>query len=300
VAALVEELDAAEIPSAGVGRFFVEARAYLRARAQLLLHLGGEEGWQEQIYPLPPLRVINLARRVVCPATREKVAPQRPFEVKHQVRLMEDRLRQYGLTDWKVVASPRLSAANTDSANRVINIRSEITYSMAEMKRNTVHEVDTHVLRAANGYGQPFRIFAVGAVPSYLMTEEGLAVLNEERMGYTDQRRNRTFAGRVLAARRAVDSAFADVYCELRDFGFSHEEAFTTTKRVKRGLGDTRAPGGFIKDQAYFVGRLLVEEFVLTGGDLTRLYAGKISIEHLPFVRELGLRPPRYIPLPYA
>jgi hypothetical protein len=163
-----------------------------------------------------------------------------------------------------------------------------------------VHEIDTHVLRSANGYAQPFRIFAVGAVPSYLMTEEGLAVVNEERMGYIDQPRTRMFAARVVAALAAQTQPFATIYAELRDYGFSHGEAFTITRRVKRGLTNTAKPGGFIKDHAYLWGRVLVEEYVLSGGDLSRLYVGKIALEHVPYVEDLGLLPPKYLPYPYS
>ena len=166
--------------------------------------------------------------------------------------------------------------------------------------RLVVHEIDTHVLRAANGYCQPYRIFAVGAVPSYLMTEEGLAVVNEERMGYSDHPRTRLFAARVLAAMSALTQSFSVVYAELRDRGFSHGEAFVITRRVKRGLTDTSMPGGYIKDHAYLWGRVQVEEYVLGGGDLSRLYVGKIALEHVPFVEDLGLAPPRYLPYPYS
>jgi hypothetical protein len=108
------------------------------------------------------------------------------------------------------------------------------------------------------------------------------------------------FAGRVLAAARALTNSFAEVYAEQRDYGFSADEAYVTARRVKRGLSDTSLPGGFIKDQAYLWGRLLVEEHVLQGGDLSRLYVGKVSLEQLKMLHELGLRPARYMPLPYS
>jgi hypothetical protein len=213
---------------------------------------------------------------------------------------MRARLREYGLEDWQVVARPNLSSTHTDSANQVVNIRAEARYTIEEMKRLVVHEIDTHVLRAANGYRQIYRIFATGAVPNYLTTEEGLAVVNEERMGYVDVPRTRMFAGRVLAALRATTESFANVYAEQRDYGFTHDEAFTIATRVKRGLTDTAQPGGFIKDQAYLWGRVMVEDYVLTGGDLSRLYVGKIAIEDLPILHEVGLRPARYVPLPFV
>lgn len=296
----IDLLDRIDLPSAGMGIFFRQAREYLQTRLRLRLYVGVTEHWQRQIYPSPSERAHTLAKRLLsAPRAAPREVP-RPFGAEDLGRLMRARLRQYRLDDWKVVMWSNISSINTDSANRLINLRAQATYTMEEMKRLVVHEVDTHVLRAANGYSQPYRVFAVGAVPSYLMTEEGLAVVNEERMGYIDAARTRTFAGRVMAAARALSAPFHEVYAEQRDFGFSHEESFTTAKRVKRGLSDTSQPGGYIKDQAYLAGRLLLEEYIMSGGDLSRLYVGKIALEHVPIVRELGLRPPRFMPFPYS
>lgn len=294
------QLEQLELPGYGVGMFFRQARDYLVKRIDLRLNLGNDSHWQVPMYPMAPDRVITLARRILSQPQPRAREVERPFRASDQVRLVTSRLRQYNLTDWRVEIRPNLSATNTDPSNRVVNLRADLTYSMEEMKRLVVHEVDTHVLRAVNGYAQPYRIFAVGAVPSYLMTEEGLAVVNEERMGYIDAQRTRMFAARVIAALAAHNQPFSTVYAELRDLGFAHGDAYTITRRVKRGLADTAAPGGYIKDHAYLWGRVLVEEFVLSGGDLSRLYVGKIALEHVPFVENLGLYPPKYLPYPYT
>ena len=295
----LESLSSLEVRATGVERVFEEARTYLIKRLVLRLHLGDDEHWTSPLYPPAPMTVRTLARGILAdPATGPDTA-KRPFHAQHLVKLIQARFREYGISDWTVQAKANLSSTNTDPANRVVNVRADSPYSLEEMKRLVVHEVDTHVLRAANGALQPYRIFGVGAMPSYLMTEEGLAVINEERMGYVDMPRTRLFAGRVLAATRAIEAPFAEVYTEQRDHGFSHDEAFLTAKRVKRGIHDTANPGGFLKDQAYLWGRMLVEEYVLAGGDLARLYVGKLAVEHLPLVDELGLVPSRYMPLPY-
>ncbi|MEO6951025.1 MAG: tyrosine/phenylalanine carboxypeptidase domain-containing protein [Polyangia bacterium] len=300
LAAHIEKLQSLDLPGYGVGMFFTQAREYLVKRIGLRLNIGDESHWAQQLYPRAPEHVIQLARRILKQPQQSQRPVERPFRATDQVKLVTARLRQYGLEDWRVEVRPNLSATNTDPTNRLINLRADLQASMEEMKRLVVHEIDTHVLRAANGYSQPYRIFAVGAVPSYLMTEEGLAVINEERMGYIDTARTRVFAARVIAAMAALTSSFRDVYAELRDLGFSHPESFTMTRRVKRGLCHTEAPGGYIKDHAYLWGRVLVEEYVLTGGDLSRLYFGKIALEHVPFVEDLGLLPPRYLPYPYS
>ena len=297
---LRDSLECLELPGYGVGLFFRQARDYLLQRLARRMSVGVDEIWAQPLYPSAPDRVVQLARRILSQAQQNQRVVDRPFGARDQVRLVTGRLRQYGLLDWRVEVKANLSATNTDPANRVVNLRGDLTYSMEEMKRLVVHEVDTHVLRAANGYSQPYRLFALGAVPSYLMTEEGLAVVNEERMGYIDHPRTRMFAARVIAAHSALVNPFSMVYGELLDHGFSPNDAFVTARRVKRGLGDTSQPGGYIKDQSYLWGRVLVEEFVLSGGDLSRLYVGKIALEHVPFVDDLGLLPPRYLPYPYT
>jgi hypothetical protein len=294
------ELEALEIRPVGLGIFFHQAKDYLCARLTMRLNLGDHPIWQRTIYPMPPERIVAVARRILGAPRRQAQEMVKPFQTDEQVRLLRARLKQYGLDDWKVVVKEGISATNTDPSNRLINVRGGLRYTMDELKRMVVHEVDTHVLRAANGYSQLYRIFAVGAVPSYLMTEEGLAVVNEERMGYIDEPRTRLFAGRLLAAVKAATGSFAEVYREQREYGFDHDTAYLTAKRVKRGLGDTAAPGGYIKEQAYLWGRLMIEEYVVSGGDLSRLYVGKVAFEHLALLPELGLRPPRYIPHPYS
>lgn len=298
--AALRRLASLDISPAGVGKFFLEARAYLTQRLLLRLHLGDDERWARPLYPDAPATVRTLARGILADPVRALAPIKRPFRAEHLVRLMEARIREYGLTDWKVQAKPNLSASNTDSANRVVNVRGGTAYSLEEMKRLVVHEVDIHVLRSANGARQPYRLFAVGAVPSYLMTEEGLAVINEERMGYVDVPRTRIFAGRLLASMHARTGSFAEVYAEQRDHGFSHDDAYNTTRRVKRGIHDTRNPGGFTKDHAYLCGRVLVEEYVVAGGAIEQLMVGKIALEHLPHVATLGLVPAHYTPLPYV
>ncbi len=63
------------------------------------------------------------------------------------------------------------------------------------------------------------------------------------------------------------------------------------TVRVKRGLKDTSAPGGFIKDHVYLEGKRALEGFIAKGGNITPLYAGKIGL-----VEEGIILPPAYLP----
>src|SRR5262249_26213535 len=155
----------------------------------------------------------------------------------------------------------RISATNVESANRIINVRADQRYSMVSAKRLLIHEVETHVLRAANGYLQPYGIFGAAVIPGYLATEEGLALVNEERAGYIDKPRLRILAARVIASHLARLVSFREIYDQLIAYRLDPEDAWITVKRVKRGLGDTSKPGGYIKDHVYLWGKLKLEQY---------------------------------------
>jgi hypothetical protein len=146
-----------------------------------------------------------------------------------------------------------------------------------------------------NGYRQHYEVFSTDAIPGYLPTEEGLAALHEKKAGCLTNNRLRRFAGRVIAVSMALKGSFRDVFNELCKF-FPPKEAFEMTVRVKRGLKDTSAAGGFIKDHVYLEGKLALEEFIAKGKDITPLYAGKIGLEQIGMVEEGILLPPTYLP----
>jgi hypothetical protein len=289
----VEEL---AIPIGGIGNFFQEAQRYLAARLRLRLNLGNPALWRRPLYPPPPERIVNLARRLLRSVPPTPTRQVRHFDAEDQAAAMRARLHEYGLHDWRVVTDDNISATNTDTATRTVHVRGDLRYSIEELKRNVVHEIDSHVLRSANGLGQPYRLLSLGAVPSYMLTEEGLAVINEERAHYIDYPRTRIFAGRAIASMRALEAGFHEVFTELRDYRFSHDEAWFMARRVKRGLGDTSHPGGYVKDHMYLWGRMVVEDYILNGGALEDLYVGKVAVEHLTLLNSIGLRAPALLP----
>jgi uncharacterized protein (TIGR02421 family) len=157
------------------------------------------------------------------------------------------------------------------------------------------HEVGTHIVTYVNGRLQPFRLLGLGLV-GYDELQEGLGVLAEHLAGGLTMDRLRLLAGRVVAARAAIEGAsFVDVFRVLTmSHGFATEEAFGITLRVFRG-------GGLVKDAIYLRGLLFVLEYLRKGGELESLYVGKVAPGHLPLLHELRLRgllrPPRILPL---
>lgn len=146
------------------------------------------------------------------------------------------------------------------------------------------HEVGTHVVSHVNASEQPFRLLTTG-LPGSETCQEGLAVLAEHLVGGLTAARLRTLAGRVVGARTVVDGAsFVDTYRELVDgHGFGSRSAFRITTRLHRG-------GGFVKDAVYLRGLRQVMAYLAGGGEPETLLVGKIGLEHVGLVVELGRR----------
>ncbi|MDA2917796.1 flavohemoglobin expression-modulating QEGLA motif protein, partial [Nitrospinae bacterium AH_259_B05_G02_I21] len=85
-------------------------------------------------------------------------------------------------------------------------------------------------------------LFALGTA-GYLVTEEGLAVFQEAQQGVLEVNRLRVYAGQLLAVNTALVGGFEAVFESLLARGFSDEEAFHITLRVKRGLSEVEEPG---------------------------------------------------------
>jgi uncharacterized protein (TIGR02421 family) len=296
---LYERLDALRPDSSPTGRLFEHTRRYLFRRLALRRHLGTAQFWDPDLYGQPPEDLIQIADQMLKMSYLSDETSGMVHGVDRLISMCEQALRQYRLDEWRVVARPQISSSNVESANRLVILRADARYSMTAMKRLVVHEIETHVLRAANGYLQPLRIFGAAVIPGYLATEEGLALVNEERAGYIDIDRQRVLAARVIAAHLARLVSFREIFDRLVGYGLDPQSAWNTVKRVKRGLGDTSLPGGYIKDHVYLWGKIKLEKYIVDGGDLSLLYVGKIGLEMLELVDVMGMKPPRYLPRSY-
>lgn len=101
----------------------------------------------------------------------------------------------------------------------------------------------------------------------------------------------------ALSVIAASKGSFRDVFEFMRDFGLSEEKSFRMALRAKRGFCSTAEQGAFTKDLIYLTGYRKVEKFAKEGGDLKRLFIGKISLEDLPFISQIPeLCAPHIIP----
>ncbi|MGD8999832.1 MAG: DUF1704 domain-containing protein [Granulosicoccaceae bacterium] len=164
----------------------------------------------------------------------------------------------------------------------------------ARLNATLAHEIGTHVLTHYNGSQQPFRELYAG-MAGYEPMQEGLAVLAEYLVGGLSSPRLRLLAGRVLAVHMITEGAdFIETFRSLhKDYGMAPYTAFTIAMRVFRG-------GGYTKDKVYLQGLTQLLDYLSRGGDLDRLYLGKISHDYLPLIEELQWRqvliPPRLRP----
>jgi len=163
------------------------------------------------------------------------------------------------------------------------------------VKRLIAHEIEGHAYRYENGLLQPYSVFARGLSKESLETEEGLAIMVEQKEKINVDAQLREYAGRVFAVSVASKNSFFKTYDILKDY-FLKEEAFTITMRVKRGLHKQSEPGAFTKDAVYLKGFLAVSKF-LEDHSLEELYYGRYSVHDTSLIMDVdGLKKPKYLP----
>ncbi|MET7670870.1 tyrosine/phenylalanine carboxypeptidase domain-containing protein [Micromonospora luteifusca] len=196
-------------------------------------------------------------------------------------------LSELGLDEWTVDHSDHMAARmSVVGRRRQVRVKRGVAFTGATVGRLIVHEIGTHVLRMANGLRQPLHLLAHG-IPGYLGTEEGLAVWHEQQVGMIDADVMRRYALRVIACDTALRAGFRGVF----DAVLPHTtatEAVDLAIRVKRGLIDTSASGGYIKDHIYLGGFIEVTNHLdRHPGDHDLLMACKWPLSAVPQLRTL-------------
>ena len=200
---------------------------------------------------------------------------------------LEKTLELVGLDKWDVDTREK-GSVKVNASNQQLSIPEDRKFTENEMMRLLVHEVGSHTLRGANGYGQEFSIFGAGT-GGYHQAGEGLALFLEQGTGLSNPNTMRKYAGRVKSVESVVNGDdFVETYAMNRESGFDHDQAWSMSLRAHRG-------GGFIKDHIYAEGLRQVnayvrdedeiedtsgiEDFASMDGSLEDLMAGKISVQ---------------------
>ena len=102
-------------------------------------------------------------------------------------------------------------------------------------------------------------------------------MVSEERAGVTAP----GMLSRQTEVVRAIDKArnvgFRELYEEL-SLRVGPGLAWGVGLRIKRGLKNPQEPGVYAKDSVYLKGRMLVADWLDSGGDIAHLYVGKVGV----------------------
>ncbi len=253
----------------------------------------------QALFGAPRADIISAASRFL----RDRVACDLPvpdnqlLSAEDASKQFEEVLNRYGLHDWQIVVRSSMVADCAVGWKRLY-IRQGARFSPMHLQSLISHEIETHILTAENGAEQPSDLFRRGFA-GYLDTQEGLATYNQNRVlsPYHDKRYGP--ARGVLAVVYALEHSFVDTrrYLEA-ELGYTPEKALTKTIELKRGLQDASEPGSFTKGLVYFRGMRAIERYVAEGGDLKRLYVGKVALEDLELIEKIdGLKAPLLVPV---
>ncbi|MBU4502966.1 MAG: DUF1704 domain-containing protein [Nanoarchaeota archaeon] len=266
-----------------IGQLFNQRRKELLTQIDLLMNVGKPSitKYSMELYGQPSKDTVRKATRLLDLESEKETTIYSKLSV---VKKFLDSLLTKGL-NWRVIERDMVAAAAFNVSEKILYINTGRKFSDHDLKRLVVHEIGTHVTRAENGRKQKYNLFYLG-FPGYAMTEEGLAVYNEDRSGLLSNEVLKKYAGRVVAVDLALKNSFSTVYNYLLEF-FDKEDAWTLALRVKRGISNTSRPGAFTKDHIYLSGFYLIKDFVRKGGNLKSLYVGKIGVQHVPYLKKL-------------
>lgn len=251
--------------------------------------------WLSRRYEAPTEAELRNARETIeVPESKAERAEEK-IDAAVAKNILESVLEISKISGWQVVVTEMVAKMAVNSIQKRIKIKQDASFTLADINRLVVHEIETHVFRFENGNRQDFLIFAFG-FKDYLETEEGLAINNEFRAGCLSEADLNKYALRFLLADKCLNASFYEMfkYC-LPYKGNDFDEAFNMVMRFKRVLKDTEVPGGYIKDLVYFRGYHKIK--TLDEPTIQRLYHGKIGIEHLPVLDEMeDIVAPKYLP----
>ncbi len=293
---ILKELDKLDLGYTPMDKIFRKSASRLRSLVKMLESRGSVRSCRisEKIYGTPSPALVAKAKDMLSEPIK-KSAKEKDLTTKQILRMMNNAFVRFG-ANWTVMEKDMAASAAVLAGKRQLLIRTKSRFPKSFVKRLIVHEIGTHVLRAENGSKQPYKIFEHG-LPDYMMTEEGLAVYNEELNKCLDKETMRRYAARTIAISKALNSSFRETFNHLKQFFDDDEFIWRTVVRAKRGLGDTSQHGAFTKDHLYLKGYYEVKSFVEKGGDISKLYYGKVGIDDVPDLDKIpGLIHPMYLP----
>jgi len=277
---VIKRVEAIQTPADELDRIFEMKKRELLLENKIIINRGDEDIIREAtiaLYGFPNEQLLAYANELLEQIPNVEYKKNISSETIRNA--LQKALSDKGMEDWNVEFSIK-NLTTVYPAEKRITVCRKRKFAEIDTKRLSIHEVGVHVLRAANGFEQPLKIFALG-LPGYLSTEEGLTSYFEEITGNTSEEMMRDYAARVIAVDSVCQNLnFRQTFDRLKSYCLSNDQAWNLTVRAHRG-------GGYIKDHVYLDGNRKVKEFATTNGDFNKLYIGKIGIEDLPLVEKL-------------
>lgn len=159
---------------------------------------------------------------------------------------------------------------------KYINIGSAIRRFECNVDRLIIHEIESHVLQTENTKNSPTSLSEFTKYGNQHLYGEGLAIYNEITTRKITPSAYEMYYFRIKAVRN-IQKSFSEIF-EILSENLNAQRAFIMTYRVKRGLTDTSAPGGFPKDASYLLGYYEIEKLVSEKYPKRLLYATKSPI----------------------
>lgn len=187
----------------------------------------------------------------------------------------QETLNEYGIKSLK----PEIDTFTTHIINvgyKKIGIGSAIKRFECNVDRLITHEIESHVLQVENMKRSRNPLLELSKYGNANLFSEGLAVYNEIITRAITPSAFETYYNRIKAV-RMLNKSFREIFETLAE-DLPIKKAYVMTYRVKRGLKNTKEPGGFPKDAAYLLGFHEVENLINEGYDRKLLYVTKSPV----------------------
>ncbi len=249
----------------------------------------------------------------VVPTSIQNPSPSAMISAGAARRFFETILQEEGFRDWQVVIDPKATGPRIESALRMFFLQ-DGAISVDRIKHYVLHVLAGHVARAYAGEHSLLGLLGINT-KGYASTEEGIA-LYHERQAMLDKQTFDDFAlwlgTLAVGFARGVmtpPQTFLSLYSLFQPLlllyhmllkpGREREKALilaqknaiTRCLRVFRGVSDMKQAGICLSsDITYLRGLWKIDRAVAEDRKvLDRLAVGKIALELLPEIQELGL-----------
>ena len=195
-------------------------------------------------------------------------------------------LKKYGIADWRIVITRQKDFnIQVRYKREKIRISEDINLDFSSLDSLIAHEIDGHIVRAINALTHKDPEFQ-NPLPFYIKTEEGLASYLGDHHAENGELSKKHHAIKYLGCYIALNNSFREVYNFFIDNGFTPDLAFLRAVRIKKGFTDTSLPGCNVREAIYWEGMLEVKKYLDEGGDLRKLYSGKVGLDDVDYLPE--------------